>query len=192
MRKIIEDAATGPACSLSQTGRANRGGPWFCACAPGGSTCRRPSVASCRARATRSTPSLTAPPASSLWRSTARAGGSVAQGFDGRRLRPPRALFPRDAQCCASDDCRTPCQHLARLCREAQTLGGFLCASGGAPVSCATGACPLLFGLFAEGRSCQSRQPTAVSFRHQLLARRHGPFQTCCWPSCQHALSRVL
>ena len=57
-----------PACSLSPTGRANRGVPWFCACAPGGYTYRRPSSASFLALATRPTPSLTAPPASSLWR----------------------------------------------------------------------------------------------------------------------------
>jgi hypothetical protein len=105
-------------------------------------------------------------------------GGSVAQGLDRRRLRPPPALFSRYAQCVASAGCWTPRQHVARLCGEAQTLGGFLCAWGGATVSCVSFACPLLFGLFAGGRRCQSRQPTAVSFCHQLLAHRHGPFQT--------------
>jgi len=58
-------------------------------------------------------------------------GGSVAQGLDRRRLRPPPALFSRYAQCVASAGCWTPRQHVARLCGEAQTLGGFLCAWGG-------------------------------------------------------------
>ena len=45
--------------------------------------------------------------------------------------------------------------------------------------------------IICRRKRCQSLQPTAVSFCHQLLARRHGPFQTGGWPSSQHAPSRV-
>jgi hypothetical protein len=47
------------------------------------------------ALATRPIPSLTAPPDSSISCSTARPGGSVAQGLDRHRLRPPPTIFSR-------------------------------------------------------------------------------------------------